>query len=137
MDDLVLSLEVGLDRPAELDQARQLVGCDALLQERVERAAEGDVHGAPGGLQSSRVDVSGHVAEAHGLDVPVLDAGDRLQPARGAVDDDAGLRLGGVHDPALDRPGDERDRAVAARSRVARVVEEHDAEVGAYRPPAP
>ena len=39
------------------------------------------------------MDVGGHVAEAHGLDVPALDARDRLQPARGAVDDDARLRL--------------------------------------------
>ena len=35
-----------------------------------------------------------------------------------------------VDNPALDRPRDERDRAVAARRRVARVVEEDDAEVG-------
>ncbi len=76
-------------------------------------------------------DVRGHVAEANGLHVPVLDARDRLQPSRRAVDDHARLRLDGFHDPALDRPRDERDRAVAARGRVARVVEEDDAEVGA------
>ena len=117
-------------RPSSISRG-SFPGADTLLEEGVERAAEGDVDGAPGDLQPAGVDVRGHVAEAHGLHVAVLDARDRLQPSRGAVDDDAGLRLGRVDDAALDRPRDERDRAVAARGRVARVVEEDDAEVGA------
>src|SRR5581483_8745172 len=43
VDDVVRRLEVGLDRPAELDQPRQLARLDRLLERRVERAAERDV----------------------------------------------------------------------------------------------
>ena len=131
VDDLVVSFEVGLDLPAELDQPGDFTGRDALFEEGVERTAESDVDGAPRGLEAAGVHVGGHVAEAHGFHIAVLDARDRLQPSRGTVDDDARLRLGRVDDAALDRPRDERDRAVAARGRVARVVEEDDAEVGA------
>jgi hypothetical protein len=63
--------------------------------------------------------------------VAVTDARYRLEPARRNVDDDARLVSRDRQHARLERPGDERDRAVAARGRVARVVEEHDTEVGA------
>jgi hypothetical protein len=55
----------------------------------------------------------------------------RLQPARWDVDDDARLALAPLHDPVVERPRHERDRPVPARRRVAGIVEEDDAEVGA------
>src|SRR5438876_11087873 len=47
VDDLVRSLEVALDRAAELDQPWELAGLDALGTRRVERAAERDVDLVP------------------------------------------------------------------------------------------
>ena len=54
-----------------------------------------------------------------------------LEAARRDVDDDAVLALLALDDALVERPGDERDRPVPARRRVAGVVEEDDAEVGA------
>ncbi len=85
-------------RPSSIRRG-SFAGRDALLEEGIERTAEGDVDGAPGGLEAAGVHVGGHVAEAHGLHVAVLDARDRLQPPGGAVDDDARLRLRRVDDP--------------------------------------
>ncbi len=71
------------------------------------------------------------VAKAHGSDHASLDASPGLEPAGGDVDDDPRLGLLGREPAALERPRDERDRPVAAGGRIALVVEEDDAEVGA------
>ena len=54
-----------------------------------------------------------------------------VEAARGDVDDDVVLSFAPLDDAVVERPRDERDRPVAAGGRVARVVEEDDAEVGA------
>src|SRR4029079_1423220 len=46
------------------------------------------------------------------------------------VDDDAVLTLAALHDPRVERPGDERDGSVTTGRRVPRIVEEDDPEVG-------
>src|SRR5581483_2705129 len=125
MDDLVVASEVRLDRAAELDQPRELARLDALRQRGVERAAERDVDAAARGLQAPCVYERGDVAEADRDNAAVRDPRGRRQATGGRVDDD--LRPGDA--AALDRPRDERDRPVAARGRVAGVVEEDDAEV--------
>src|SRR5581483_8474521 len=127
VDDVVRRLEVGLDRPAELDQPRQLARLDRLLERRVERAAERDVDLAARRPQAPPVDERRNVAEAHRPDAAAVQARDRRQPAGRDVDHN----LRALHQPALDRPGDERDRPVAAGGRVAGVVEEDGAEIGA------
>jgi len=67
--------------------------------------------------------VTPHAAAAH--------VRDGLEPARGHVDDDSVPSLVPLDDTFVERPGDESDRPVPARCRVACVVEEHDAEIGA------
>ena len=124
-------LEVGLDPPAELDEPRQLGGRDVLLEGGVEGAAEGDVDGAAGRLESPRPDERGHVAEPDRAHAAALDLRPRLEAAGRDVDDDAVLALPALDHALVERPGDERDRPVAAGGRVALVVEEDDAEVGA------
>ena len=56
---------------------------------------------------------------------------ERLETSRRHVDDDAGLPPADRQDAALERPRDQRDRAVPAGGRVAGVVEEDDAEIRA------
>jgi hypothetical protein len=127
VDDLVCRLQVGLDRPAELDQPRQLGRLDPLLERGVEGAAEGDVDLPAGRRQPARMHERRDVPEAHRDDAAALDTGNGVEAPRRDVDDD----LRAVDTAALDRPRDERDRPVPAGGRVARIVEEDDAEVGA------
>src|SRR5205814_22345 len=69
--------------------------------------------------------------EADGLDRAFATGSDAAEPPGGRVDDDLDLARRGPLQPArVERPRDERDRAVSARGRVALVVEEDDAEVG-------
>ena len=53
-----------------------------------------------------------------------------LEPAGGDVDDDPVLSFAALERPLVQRPRDERDRAVATCRRVAGVVEEDDAQIG-------
>jgi hypothetical protein len=133
VDELLPRLELVLDLTAELDQARHalLLHRERRFHRGIEGAAEGDVDGQAGGLEPARLHVGGHVREADALDPAVPYRGDGLEPARRHVDDDAGLPPGGFEPAGLERPCDERDRAVPAGGRVARVMEEDDAEVGA------
>ena len=119
-----------ISRPSSISRGSSS-GADALGKEGVEGAAERDVDRAARRFEPARVDVGRHVPEADGANVAGLDAGDRLEAPGGAVDNDARLRLDRLDHAGLERPGDERDRAVAAGGRVAGVVEEDDAEVGA------
>jgi hypothetical protein len=59
----------------------------------------------------------------------ILHARPRVQPAGRDVDDDVVLALLPLHDPIVERPGHERDRAVPTGGRIAGVVEEDDPEV--------
>ena len=59
------------------------------------------------------------------------DAGDGVQTARRHVHGDLAGRLLQRHHAVLERPGHERDGAVPACGRIAGVVEEHHAEIGA------
>ena len=117
-------------RPRSISRG-QLGRLDALLERGVEGTAEGDVDDPPAGRDVARPDERRDVAEAHRPHAPVDNAGPRLEPARRHVDDDAVLALHPLDDALVERPRDERDRAVAARGRVALVVKEDDAEVGA------
>jgi len=130
VDDVVCSLERGLQLSAECDQARQLARLDPLLERCVERAAEREVDDAAGGLDPLRPDERGYVAEPHRADATVLHRRPRLEPAGRNIDDDACLPLAPLDDAFVQRPRDERDRPVPACRRVALVVEEHDPEVG-------
>jgi hypothetical protein len=98
----------------------------------VEGAAEAHVHLDldPRNLQATSPDEGGHVAKTDRSHLPALDARPGLEAAGGDVDDDARLALLLRDDPLVERPRDERDRAVAAGGRVAGIVEEDDAEVG-------
>ena len=125
VDDLLIRLQVGLDRPAELDQPREVCGLDALRAGGVERASERDVDPVARRLEVASVHERRHVPKAHRHDATLLDPGNRWQPSRRHVDDD----LRPLDQPALDRPGDECDRPVPTGRRVAGVVEEDDAEV--------
>src|SRR3954454_12650242 len=124
MDDLVARFELVLELAAPFDQARQLLRRDPLLDRRVEGAAERDIDaGDDVAAPHERRDV----AEADGTHAPVLHARLRLEPARRDVDDNAGA----IAEAVVERPRDESDRPVTARRRVARVVEEDDAEIRA------
>src|SRR5439155_10738050 len=76
-------------------------------------------------------DKAGNVLEAHRLDPLVLHDRDRLQPPRWHVYDHLSPRAGSRNQGRLDRPGHQRNRAMTAGGAVARVVEEHHAELGA------
>ena len=131
VNDLVLRLEAALDRPAELDQPRQLAGLDPLPQRGVEGAAERDVDRDLSHPNARRPDERRDVAKRDRADAAADDGCHGFEPARGNVDDDPVLSLAALHDALVERPRDESDRPVTARRRVAGVVEEHDAEVGA------
>ena len=131
MCDVVLGLDQALELAAALDQVRELAGLDAGFDRGVEGAAEGDVDVGVPDPQPFGVDERGNVAEAHRTDAAVLDLRPGVEAARRHVHDDVVLAFPALDDPLVERPGHERDRAVAARGRVAGVVEEDDAEVGA------
>src|SRR5262245_50735797 len=131
MDDVLPRLELAIVLPPDLDQPRQLARLDALLERRIEGAAERDVDGAAMDLDPLRPHEGRYVAKAHGRDAVAFHVRPRLEAARGNVDHDVVLALPSLDDTRVAGPRDERDRPVAARGRVARVVEEDDAEVGA------
>jgi hypothetical protein len=129
--------ERALDRPPGVDERRQVLRHDPQPErrrrrERVDRAAEGEVDRHPARLDPARDDVRRHVAEGHRLHRPAAAAHRRHHAAGRHVDrhlHDAVVRR---RDPAaLDRPRAERDGPVPARRRVAVLVPEEDAEVGA------
>ena len=114
----------------EGDQARQLGGLDPLLQGRVERAAERDVHTRPAALDALCPDERRDVPKPHGAHPAARHGRPRLEPPRRHVHDQPVLALARLDDALLECPGDERDRPVPARRRVPLVVEEDDAEIG-------
>ncbi len=119
-----------MSSPPELDQAGKLGGLDALLERRVERPAECDVHRPLAELHALRPHEGGNVPEAHGADAAAFDRRPRVETAGRHVDHDVILAFSPLDEPLVERPGHERDRPVAARGRVAGVVEEDDAEIG-------
>ena len=131
VDDVVLRLDVRLELTPQRDQPRQLAWLDALLERGVEGASEGDVDDPARRLDPLGPDERRHVAEAHGAHPPAFDGRPRLEPAGGHVDDDPVLPVGASDHALVERPRHERDRPVPAGGRVALVVEEDDAEVGA------
>ena len=123
-------------RPASISAGQVLrahAQAEALRgHERVDRAAEGDVRGHLAGGHVARHDVGRHVAEADALDRAAAAAHRRDDAARGDVDRHVDLAVGGrLDEPRLHGPGAERDRPVPARGRVAVLVPEEHAEVGA------
>jgi hypothetical protein len=115
-------------------------GVDPLTQRNVTVFADGEVDRSPCGSGTSArlalLDAAcpyerGDITEADRDDAVVLDERPRVEAPRRDVDDDVVLAFVALHDPGVERPGDERDRPVAARGRVAGVVEEDDAEIGA------
>ena len=136
-----LAVEQPLDLAAERDQLAERVRFDAQPRgPRVERGVDGapvgDVDGEPAArgieLDSAGEHVGRDVAEGHRLDARVAQARASEHAPRGHVDRHVGLAVGrGDHAAALDRPGAERDRAVPAGGRVAVLVPEEHAEVGA------
>ena len=131
MHDVLPRFDLALHGSPELDEARKLRRLDALLDRRIERAAEGDVDGSLGELDALRPDERGNVSEAHRAHAAVLHLRPGVEAARGNVHDDVVLSFAPLDDSSLESPGDERDGPVAAGGREARVVEEDDAEVGA------
>ena len=124
--------------PADLDQLRERGRREVEAEladrnRRVEGAAERDVghDRSAGRLDGERPcdDVGGNVAEAHRSNPTALDARDGLESSARDVQDDPAV--GRVDHAALEGPGDERDRPVAAGGRVPGVVEEDRAEMGA------
>src|SRR6187431_2769887 len=131
MDDRLPGLEVALELPPELDEARELGGIDAFLDRGIEGTAESDVHLASPQLDTLGPDERRDVAEADRAHAAVLHRRPRLETAGRHIDDDVVLSLVPLDDAVIECPRDERDRPVPARRRVAGVVEEHDAEIGA------
>ena len=140
MHHLAARLDRALELATEPDERRQVSSLDrqperADVNRRVERSSEREVGvDRPGpGRQGEALNlhVRRDVAKADRLDAPTADPGDRLEPSRGDVDDHTGLGLSSLDETGVDRPRHERDRAVPARGREARVVEEDHAEVGA------
>ena len=72
MHDVLPALDLALELPAELDEARELAGLDPLLERRVEGAAEGDVDRAVAQLEPLRPDERRDVSEANGADASVF-----------------------------------------------------------------
>ena len=124
-------LEVSLDRATELYQPWQLSRLDALGARRVERAAVGDVDLACRRLEACAPDERRHVAEPHRAHLAAVHESPGLEPPGRHVDDDPLLALAPLDHALVECPGDECDRAMAARGRVAGVVEEDDAEIRA------
>ncbi len=131
VDDVVLVLDGALDLASQLDQPWKLTRLDPLLDRGVEGTAERNVHASLADPEALAPHVRGNVAEADRAHAAVLDPRPGLEASGRHVDDDAGLALAALDDALVERPGDERDRPVPAGGRVARVVEEHDAEVRA------
>ncbi len=131
------ALERLLDRAPGRDERGQVVGGHAQAEARggdrgVDRAAVGHVDRDARGLHVARDDERGHVAKGDRLDDPAADANARDDAAGGHVDRDVDLAVARRGQrPRLDGPGAERDRPVSARGRVAVLVPEEDAEVGA------
>jgi hypothetical protein len=92
-------------------------------------AAVGDVDVQRLRLETLGGDEGRHVAEPDVFHPTAGDGRDHGQPARRRVDDELGLWLRERQHAGLQRGGRERDRAVAARGRVAVVVEEEHAEL--------
>ena len=98
----------------------------------VDGAAVGDVDRDARRLHPARDHVGRHVAERHRRDRPARAAHPRHDAPGRHVDRHLRLAVGLARDPArLHRPRAERDRAVPARGRVAVLVPEQHAEVGA------
>ena len=93
MDDVLPGLDLALELTPELDEARQLARLDALLERRVEGAAERDVDGALAELDALGPDERRDVPEPHRAHATVLDVRPRVEPAGGHVDDDVVLTL--------------------------------------------
>ena len=128
MDELVLRLELALELAAALDQPRQLRRLDALLDRCVEGAAERDVDSRQTSVPQTNAGTLRKRTETH--------APSRTRATVSSRPDGTSTttRVSSSRDqqhPRFERPRDERDRAVPARRRVAGVVEEHDAEIGA------
>ena len=130
MDDVLPRLELALELPPELDEPRQLAGLDALLdatrrtRRRTRRRRSGRRARPP---RPRRTPARCGSARS---DAAVPDARPGVETTGRHVDDDVVLALLARDDALVERPGDERDRPVSARGRVARVVEEDDAEIG-------
>ena len=140
MNNVAVGLDRRLDVPTDVDEARHERGLDRHFEvfrrhDRVKRAAVGNRHLYPpaghGHRQAVFQDKAGNVLEAHRLDPLVLHDRDRLQPPRWHVHHHLSPRAGSRNQGRLDRPGHQRNRAVTAGGAVARVVEEHHAELGA------
>ena len=100
--------------------------------EGVERTAEGHVDRHVAGRHVARDHVCRHVAKRDALHGAAGAAHSGRHPPGGHVDRHVQLAVRGrLYAARLDRPGSERDRAVAARRRVAVLVPEQHPELGA------
>ena len=139
VSNIAVGLDRGLDVPTDVDEARHECRLDRQLEafrrhDRVKRAAVGDRHlDAPPGdghRQAVLQDKAGNILEAHRLDQLVLRDRDRREAARRHVNHHLRPPAGSRDQRRFDRPGDQRDGAVAARSAIAGVVEEDNSELG-------
>ena len=127
----------GLDRAPRRDQRGEVLRDDAQPEARgghvgEERAAPGDVGLDLAGAHAARHDVGGHVAEGDALGRPGTAVHAGHHAAGRDVDRDVDRAVVGRRDPpGVDGPRAERDRPVPTRGRVAVLVPEQHAEVGA------
>src|ERR1700686_414052 len=140
MDDVPFCLDGGLDFPAELDEApdeRRLDGQPEAVRRNngVERAAVGDRNLDLSATNGHGDCVEQHKArdvfESHGANPSSVHGGNRFQATRGDVDHDVDQWTDGGDHGRVDRPGYQRDRAVAAGRAVPRVMEEDHPKLGA------
>ena len=132
VDDVVRGLDRGLELAPERDQARKLAGRDPFLEatRRTRRRRRRRRRGPPP-RSPPRQTNDGTFRKRTERTRPSSTRRPRLEAPRRDVDDDAVLALAALDDALVERPRDERDRPVPARGRVALVVEEDDAEIGA------
>src|ERR1700730_1055004 len=133
MDDVPFCLDRRLDLAPELDETRDERRLDGQLEavrgnDGVKRAAVGDGNfdGSPANGHGRGVEQheARDVLESNGAYPSIVDGGDRFQATGGHVHHDVDRWANGGDYGRVDRPGHQRDRAVAAGRAVPRVMEE-------------
>ena len=138
MDDLVLGLERALDLAAELDESRQLARLHLLLERGIEGAAVRRRRPcARRPFAPSAQTKAGTFRKRTERTRPFSTSAQVSSRPDGTSTTTWFSPSRALDDPLVERPRHERDRAVPARRRVARVVEEHDAEIRVCRRSAP
>ena len=133
VDDVLPRLDLTLQLTAELDQSRKLAGIDALLDRGVERPPKAtSTVRSPSSTPSAQTNAGTFRKRTERTRPSSTCAQVSSRPEGTSTTTWFSPSSRSTHS-LVERPRDERDRPVPARRRVARVVEEDDAEVGAVR----